>query len=118
MCWIYKRAISKDGNVELDYTDGTTPFRAVVDDSGKYPKYKWEIYGDNGEKLQIDIPLNVPHEETDSIVNKGQVGNIEYEFLYGKFRSYPRYMIEKFGQCFIMMILASIITIAITRRRK
>ena len=113
-CFIYKRAI--ENGVQLDYTDGTKPFDAVVDYSGEFPVYTWIIKSVDGEEVFIKIPLNVPPSQTDSIVNKGNIGNIQYEFLYGRFRSYPVHLLKTLKSCGLVVLLAVLITAYVMKR--
>ena len=107
MCWIYKRAWS--GDQELDYRDGTNPVYCAVNTDGKYPIYTWDITSPDGEWIEIDIPLNVPHEHTNTIVNKGQNGTIRYEFLYGKFQTLPQYYVRSLIKYIPILVLGILI---------
>ena len=110
-CQIYKRAL--DGNTEVDYTDGTKPFACSVDDSGDYPVYRWNV-----GHLSIDIPLNIPHDKTESIVNQGVDGNIRYEYLYGKFRSYPEHYFKLLKSCGLLVLLGVLVTMLAMRKQR
>jgi hypothetical protein len=97
-CWIYKRAMlytAEQPAVLLQYQDGTEPFNCNEVDiqSHSYPVYHWNVAGED-----IEIPLNVPRLQVDSIIKQGSImtpkGEIKWECLYGKFRSYPAYYME------------------------
>jgi len=114
--WIYKRAL--EGDIQLDYTDGTTPFNAVVDVSGEFPVYTWRIVSSQGEELIIPIPLNVPHQKTDSIVNMGTQNGIRYEYLFGKFRTHTQYYSKQALKCIPSIVVTVLILSMIQRLRK
>ena len=97
-CYIYKRATI--GDEFIDYTDGTEVFDCIVDDNGQYPMYTWDL----GRGLQIPIPLNIPRRKTDSIIRKGNIDDIEYEFVFGKFSSYPKYYSQQLCKCLPLVL--------------
>ena len=110
-CWIYKRAFN--GDQEIDYTDGTKPFDCSVDVSGDFPVYHWKV-----GNTSLPILLNVPHTTTKSIVNRGTNGDIEYEFLYGKFRTYPEYYLKVLKQCGMLVVISALITFLVEKWRR
>ncbi|MDC3332865.1 hypothetical protein OAV62_01345 [bacterium] len=117
-CWIYKRAV--EGDEQLDYTDGTHPFDCTVHESNGKLVNEWKFTSSDGKQVEIDIPVNIPHTTTDSITNQGAIGNIQYEFLYGKFRTYPQYYwkLLKYVCPFILMGVVLCCVVQRLRRRK
>lgn len=107
-CYIYKRA-EKNGRI-IDYTDGTEPFDCTVFEQDGYPTFQWIVPDpDTDEELEFNIPLNVPRTNTQSIVEKGEFGDIEYEFLFGKFRTRGRYFFENYGLVMLLCILLLVV---------
>ena len=110
-CWIYKRATLQVPGLPpriLDYSDGTEAFDCenVVVTPGEYPVYVWELPGEI-----IPIPLNIPRNQVDSIVRTGSIpyadGELQWEFIFGKYKPYTTYYTNKFMDClpFILVIL-------------
>ena len=113
-CWIYKRAnlVMDDGSPPqmIHYTNGTEEFTAVVRQSPDgYPVYMWALMGE-----VIPIPLNIPAHTTTSIVKMGSIpyvdengltGQIQWECIYGKYKSLPLYYTEKLTPYLIILFL-------------
>jgi len=101
-CWVYKRAT--EGNQIIDYSDGTETHDCVVDDSGEFPVYNW-IVG----STSIKIPLNIPRKQVDSIIEQGEIDGIQYEYIFGKFQSYPTYYMKKVIGCIPLILLTLLV---------
>lgn len=108
-CWIYKRATLHVPGLPpkiVDYADGTEEFDCEVLNNGQYPIYEWKLPGE-----VIPIPLNIPRKNVDSIMRSGVIeyedGELHWEFIFGKFRPYPKYFVNKFMEStpYILVIL-------------
>lgn len=116
-CWIYKRATLLQPGVEpriIDYSDGTEPFDCSEIVYNEYPKYLWKLPGH-----VVTIPMNVPRNHVSSMVEKGSIpfgeGKIEYEFLYGKFKTYNQFYMCQFRKCLPFVLLVLFIVLVVQR---
>lgn len=121
-CWIYKRAtlVRDDGAQEIiDYTDGTEPFDCskLMKDDMDHPVYVWKLAGE-----RIHIPLNVKRNSVSSIYNSGTIetdrGMIEYEYIFGKFRTYTQVMMSQLSSCAPLIVIIAVLSFIAIRRRQ
>ena len=111
-CFIYKRAtLYMPGQAPqlFDYTDGLHSYNCSVDKKGEYYVYKWNLPGKN-----IEIPLNVSRRMNNgSLVRKGvlpyQGGELHWEYLFGQFKSYPKYYMDKLLECLPLLIVVLVL---------
>lgn len=112
-CWIYRQATLHVPNLPprlLDYSDGTVPFDCdnVYVSQGQYPVYMWNLPGE-----QIPIPLNIPRYETESIIRQGMIpyagGELRWEFIFGKYKTYSQYYMNKIKDCLPYIIVIFIL---------
>jgi len=107
-CWIYKRATLYTPGQKpkiIDYSDGHEEFDCVPNNNpGEALSYTWNLPDQN-----IDIPLNVPRNHTESIVRTGNIpygnGEIKWEFIFGKYRNYSTYYLDVFKRYFLVVVL-------------
>lgn len=97
-CWIYKRAelhLPGTNSQIIDYSNGTEVYDCNIETIGDIPVYMWNL-----PEEQIPIPLNIPRNKTNSIIRQGTIpfgdGVITWEFIFGKFKSYPQYYCSTF----------------------
>lgn len=114
-CWIYKRAtlFMEDGTQPtlIHYTDGTREFTGNVHQTeGGVDVYMWNV----GDQM-IAIPLNIAPQQVTSIVKmgsipytdmNGQTGEIKWECIFGKYRTFQQYYMEKLLPFLILIILS------------
>lgn len=117
-CWIYKRATlyDKDKNPVriLDYSNGVESFdcnSVLYNENGFF--YAWSLLPNK----TIYIPLNVSRNQTHSIIDMGSVpyqdGEIRWEYIYGKYKSYAEHNWEKFVEYLPLLILILILVVKI-----
>jgi len=120
-CYIYKRATLFEPQklpVILDYTDGTEPFDCTVHvDADGALYHDWYLDGES-----IRIPLNVKRASVYSIVKDGVLDldngrRIEWEYIFGKFRTYPEFYWGKLVESAPYILIAIIIFYLIQSRR-
>lgn len=114
-CYIYKRATLINGNGQpqiIDYSDGTEPFNCEVEQINGNLVYRWKL---NGEI--IDIPLNVRRNKVDSILRNGNLGDIQYEFIFGKFRTFTQFYTDQLIQLLPLMIVLLILMYIVSQGR-
>lgn len=117
-CWIYKRAtlhLPDRNPIIIDYSNGTESFNCdhVLESRDGF-FYTWKLPSDSNEPSKnILIPLNVSREYTSSIVRMGSYpyedGEIHWEFIYGKFQPYGSYMLGKFIEYLIFILIILIL---------
>lgn len=110
-CYIYKRAtLFREQNIPLllDYTDGTLPHTCEITFQNGVPLYLWQIH----DQI-IPIPLNVSRNSVTSIVRQGVIptenGEIHYEFIFGKYRTYTQYYLTQLQQLAPILLVILII---------
>ena len=120
-CYVYKRATLINGEAPpqiIDYSDGTEPFNCEVHTGADgYLIYKWKLNEDI-----INIPLNVPRSKVDSIIRKGVIPlengtEIQYEFIFGKYRNYLQFYSDQLIQLFPLLMIIAIIILIVSNMR-
>jgi hypothetical protein len=123
-CWIYKRAtLVMDDDPQptlVHYTNGTQEFTANIHQtSDGVPIYLWTI-----ADQVIPIPLNIAPQQVTSIIRmgsipytdaNGQSGQIQWECIFGKYRTLPHYYLHKCLPVVLILIIAFIL-FALSRR--
>jgi hypothetical protein len=119
-CWIYKRATLHLPDLPpqiLDYSDGTEEFDCddVFLTPGEHPVYMWNLPGEI-----VPIPLNVPRSQVDSIIRSGTIpyngGDLQWEFIFGKYRTYGDYYMKKTIECLPFIIIICVLIVLLKRK--
>lgn len=119
-CWIYKRAAYyEDGRLIriIDYSNGTDSFDCnmiISDSNGLF--YKWHL-----PNQELFIPLNISRKNTESIIKQGRYtfdkGEIRWEYIYGKYRSYSEYNWDVFLMYLPFVLIVFILCLVIIQKQ-